>query len=171
MKKGKKANDERRHLNGVRLSFPSLFKRETFNNVEGKYGATLLIEKKSKTAKSLVKHINKLNAKMKLPDDRLCLKDGDDSDYDGYEDHWALRATNSRRPLVVDRDRSPLVEDDDKIYAGCYVNVIVSFWIQDNQYGKRINCNLLGVQFLRDGDSFTAGVIKSEMFDDLEDEF
>jgi hypothetical protein len=102
---------------------------------------------------------------------KFCLTDGNDKDYDGYAGMWALSSANSVRPTVVDRNKAPLVEADGVIYAGCYVNAIVSFWAQDNQYGKRVNCNLGGIQFLRDGDSFGVGGtrVSEDAFDDLEE--
>ena len=54
-------------------------------------------------------------------------------------------------------DRSPLTEADGVIYAGCYVNASIEFWAQDNNFGKRINAQLRGVQFNGDGDAFSAG--------------
>ena len=58
---------------------------------------------------------------------------------------------------MIDTNKSALTDRDGKIYAGCYVNVSLDFWAQDNAYGKRVNAQLRGVQFLRDGDAFSAG--------------
>jgi len=45
---------------------------------------------------------------------------------------------------------------------------IVDLWAQDNQYGKGIHAKLLGVQFMKDGDAFSAGaVIADDDFEDL----
>ncbi|MEY2655327.1 MAG: hypothetical protein RLZZ524_2355 [Pseudomonadota bacterium] len=44
-----------------------------------------------------------------------------------------------------------------RFYSGCYVNANLDLWAQDNQWGQRINAQLRGVQFLRDGDAFSAG--------------
>jgi hypothetical protein len=71
----------------------------------------------------------------------------------------------------VDRDRSLITEDDNKLYAGCYVNAIIELWVQDNSYGKRVNANLLGVQFFKDGEPFADGVKASaDDFDVFETE-
>ena len=43
------------------------------------------------------------------------------------------------------------------IYSGCYVDCSVEIWAQDNQYGQRVNAQLRGVMFVRDGDAFGAG--------------
>ncbi len=72
------------------------------------------------------------------------------------------------RPTVIDRDRTALIQADGRPYAGCYVNAVVDIWAQDNNFGKRINASLSGVQFLRDGDAFAGGgVAAPDDFDDI----
>jgi hypothetical protein len=72
------------------------------------------------------------------------------------------------RPLVIDRNRDPLTAADGKPYSGCYVNVSIDVWAQDNKYGKRINAQLKGIQFVRDGDAFGGGAPASpDEFEDL----
>ena len=156
-------------LTKVRLSYPHVFERSMFNNEEGKFSAVLLIPKDSKDAKHLMREIKRANESLKAPKDKLCIRDGDDVDSEGYEGHWALKASNRDRPVVVDRDRTPLVKDDNVIYPGCYVNAKVGLWAQDNRYGKRINCNLHGIQFHSDGESFGSDRITADDFDDLQD--
>jgi len=157
-------------LKNVRLSFPSLFHRSVFDDKEGKFQATLLIDKTHTTTKKSIDAAIKAileSSNVKVPKDKTCLKDGDDSDYDGYEGHWSLKAANMKRPTLIDRDKTAVVEDDNIIYAGCYVNAVVNFWVQNNKFGKRVNANLYGVQFVRDGDPFGLGAI--DVFDDFED--
>lgn len=101
--------------------------------------------------------------------DRMALHDGETkSQYDGYEGNFFVNGSNAVRPLVIDRDKSPLAAQDGKLYAGCYVNVILDIWAQDNTYGKAINCSLSGVQFVADGESFAAGGAASA--DEFEEE-
>jgi hypothetical protein len=158
-------------LSNVRLSFPSLFQRASFNGEETKFEATFLMEKGSENAKKIEAAIDALvkENKVKLSDDKLCTKDGDFVQYDGYEGMLALKGTSNKRVTVINRDKSPIVEDDNIIYAGAYVNCIVDLWFMDNKYGKRVLCNLLGVQFAKDGEPFGAGGIEDSDFDDLED--
>lgn len=164
-------------LENVRLSFPSLFRKANFNGTETKYEGTFLIDKASQS--KLISQIEKIIKDKvatdlkgaKLAADKLCLRDGDDVEYDGYAGHMSLKASNKKRPLVIGKDKSPLTEDDNVIYGGCYVNAIVELWAQNNEYGKRINANLLGVQFVRDGEPFgSAGEsVGIDEFDDLSD--
>jgi len=164
-------------LKNVRLSFPSLFKRASFKGEEGKFEATFLLNKE--THADVIKQIQesikeKLATELKgakLGADKICLKDGDDIEYDGYAGHYSIKGSNNKRPLIIDRDKTQLTEDDNKLYAGCYVNAIIELWAQNNNYGKRINCNLLGVQFFADGEPFGDGVNASvDDFDAFDDE-
>lgn len=152
-------------LQNVRLSFPSLFQKANFQGTETKYEATFLIPKDSPVIAEIQKAIaEKLKTDLKgakLPADKICLKDGDEIDYDGYEGNMSIKASNAKRPLVIDNDKTPLSESDNRIYAGCYVNAVIELWAQNNGFGKRINANLLGVQFFKDGEPFGDGVSAS----------
>lgn len=162
-------------IQGARLSFPSLFRKATFEGQETKYEATLMLHKEDHAdviaeIKAQIQKGIKENMKgAKVAADKICLKDGDESGRDEYAGHYTLKAANNKRPKVIDRDKSPLTEDDDKIYSGCYVNAVIDFWYQSNAYGKRVNANLLGVQFFKDGDAFESGSTADEDdFDDFE---
>ena len=161
-------------LKNVRLSFPSIFNRSNFDGVEGKFEATFLIDKADEATKAVIDTAIKealATAKIKVPSDKICLKDGDESEYDGYEGNWSFKAANNKRPTVIDRDRTPLVEDDNILYAGCYVNVIADIWIQNNKFGKRVNANLYGIQFVKDGEAFGNGPVDvTNDFDELDEE-
>ena len=102
--------------------------------------------------------------------DRTCLHDGDGkAQYDGFEGNWYVSSSSKTRPDVRDADRTPLTPTDGRPYAGCYVTGIVDLWAQDNQYGKRINAGLAGIQFVRDGDAFSGGRPADEDdYDDVE---
>ena len=164
-------------LKNVRLSFPSLFRKAVFNGDETKFEATFLLNKEDHAdtiaeieAAIVAKIMTDLKG-AKIKADKRCLKDGDDADYDGYEGCMSFKASNSKRPLVIDRGRNPVSEDDNLFYAGCYVNATVELWAQNNQWGKRVNANLLGVQFAADGEPFGDGTVADvDDFDDVDDD-
>lgn len=91
--------------------------------------------------------------------------------YAGFEGQFFMRARSSYKnpPTVRDKDASKITEDTGRIYSGCFCNLVLDVWGQDNSkgFGNRINCTLLGVQFFRDGDSFGGGQKASD--DDFED--
>ena len=162
-------------LINARLSFSSLYRKAVFGGEETKYEATFLIDKVTGAAniaeiETAMVAISKEKHKGKMPPpDKVCLKDGDDSDYDGYAGNMSIKASSAKRPLVIGPDRAPLTEDDGKPYSGCYVNALIELWGQDNQWGKRINANLLAVQFVKDGAPFGDGATASiSDFDDIE---
>lgn len=166
-------------LKNVRLSFPSLFQPEVYGGEPtGKYAATFILDKEvhAKEISIIKKATNDLmmaTFKGKIPSDKLALKDGDESGRPEYAGAYTIKASTKKRPTVIDRDKSPLVEEDGKPYSGCYVNAIISLWAQNNAYGKRINGNLLGVQFYKDGEAFGSGPIDVsgdfEEYDDAAD--
>lgn len=156
-------------LKDVRLSFPVLFNAESFEEGGKKeFSASFIIAKDAPIVGELRSALLKVatdkwgekgpkTLETLFRDERLCLHDGDRKDYDGYAGNLYLRASNSVRPLLLDRGRSPITEADGKLYSGCYVNASITLWAQDNKWGKRINANLRGVQFFRDGDAFAGG--------------
>jgi len=160
-------------LQNVRLSFPSLFRKAQFQGEETKYEATFMLNKEEHADK--IAEIEKaIQAGMKehfkgakIPSDKICLKDGDQSGRDEYEGHYTIKCANNKRPKVIDRDKTPLTEDDGKPYSGCYVNAVIDLWYQNNGYGKRVNANLLGVQFFKDGEPFESGSVADD--DDFEE--
>lgn len=170
------------NLKEVRISYPHLFEPFAYQGAgKAKYSAKFLLNKQTHAAliKQIAEGIKALSAASykdkKVPAaDKLCLKDGDLSGKDEEAGCWVLSASEDSRPVVVDRNRSPLVAEDDAIQPGYYVNAKIRLWAQDNQYGKRINANLLGVQLVKEGERLGSGRTRQsadEMFDDVSGSF
>ena len=165
-------------LQNVRLSFPSLFNKAVFNGNVTKYEGTFLMPKGSPQHKQTQDAIDAFIAEKfqgKAPKGLkiTCFTDGDEKDYDGYAGMMAIKGGSTKRVLLIDKDKTPLVEEDGRLYAGCYVNAILEFWYSDHPLGgKQIIGNLFGVQFARDGESFgdTTGATIDD-FDEIDDEF
>lgn len=169
-------------LKNVRLAFPSLFEAKTVNGEgEPAFSAVFLIEPADPQTKAVEQAIaavakDKFGAKtdavlkaMKAAD-KTCLHDGNTkAEYAGFADMLFVSARGKARPLVLDSDKSPLTAADGRPYAGCYVNASIDLWAQDNSFGKRVNAQLRGVQFLRDGDAFAGGggAATEDEFDDV----
>lgn len=168
-------------LTNVRLAFPKLFvpkAAEAGGNPT--YGAAFLIEPDDAQLKGINLAMDAVAAEKwgtKTPGivallrktDKMALHDGDlKAQYAGFPGMMFVSTNSATRPVVLDRDKTPLTAEDGKPYGGCYVNATVEFWAQDNKFGKRVNAQLLGVQFFRDGDSFGGGSVGSvDDFDDL----
>ena len=167
-------------LKNVRLSFPSVFEHGSFGGEStGKYEATFLLPKSDeKTYKEIMAEIEAVKGKTKIPSDKVCIKDGDETDDEHAQGHWIIKTANKNRPTLVDRQGHPVTKEDNEVnpmfFGGATVNAIISFWKQDNSYGKRINGNLAGIQYVsgdiaEDGFGDT-GTVSADAFDAMDDD-
>lgn len=171
-------------LKNVRLSFPDLFKASKVNEADKPaFQATFLLPpdhpqiaeiKQAMIAVAKEKWKDKAQEIYKglSATDKLCLHNGDGKpNLEGYPNNHYIKARNKVRPLVIDKDRTKILDESTgRPYGGCYVNANIEIYAQDNGFGKRINASLKGVQFFRDGDAFSGGAPASEDdFDDLSD--
>ncbi|SFN20391.1 Protein of unknown function [Izhakiella capsodis] len=168
-------------LNNVRLAFPALFEPKTVNGEDApRFSATFIFPVDHPCLKDIDAAIAQVAKDKWGPKAdsvlkslrsglKVCLHDGDEKvEYEDYSGNKFLSASNKVRPLVIDRNRSVLTTADGKPYAGCYVNATIDIWAMDNNFGKRINASLGGVQFCRDGDAFAGGGMTTENdFDDM----
>ncbi len=147
-------------LRDVRLSYPHLFKPwAQQEDQEKKYSARFLLaeDTHAKEIEWLQKHmlgIQKEVFKARIPADKLCVRDGNLTGKPEDEGHWYLAASEKSKPATLDRHKREVVESDDVLFGGVFVNAMIKLWTQNNKYGKRINANLLAVQFFRDGERF-----------------
>lgn len=175
-------------LQGVRIAFATLFDPKRVGDAEEKrFSAAFVIEPGSANAKKLEEAVQavatekwgkkavgmlaELRKKGKVCYQHEPLKDSAGEIYDGFEGAHAVNAGQGEtkgKPLVIDRDRTQLDAKSGRPYSGCYVNALIDVWAQDNQFGQRVNAQLKGVQFVKDGDAFGGGApAKPDEFEDL----
>lgn len=178
-------------LRDVRLAFPNLFEASAFTDPKtGKQGdpqfqATFLLDRSNPETRKVIEAEEERIAKEKWgakaanilaeirANNRGAIKTGElKASYDGFVGNDFIACNNKVRPTVVDRKGAPVAMSDGLVYAGCYGIGHVVLWAQDNAFGKRINANVTGFQFLRDGDAFGGGPAPSstEEFENLGDE-
>lgn len=186
-----KVQGEKIMLKNVRLSFAQVHKADVpkgYEDSDPKFSANALMDPKDEGNKALIKkcnaEINRLikeqwgtkPPKMKPIE---CFGKGEmftskatKEPYEGYAGMYVVAANNKKRPLCLDKDKTPLTPDEveQKLYSGCYVDMSIHFWIQDNQFGEAIRCELRGVRFRADGEEFGAGAASVDEFDDLDDD-
>lgn len=143
-----------------RIKFPEdLFEPKDYDG-NLRYGCGVLVEKGTPMAKTLnaaVEAVKSAGSLGNVSAERVCVSDGDESEFEADHGHLVLRCGNNKRPKVVNRNLVKLPADNDVLYAGCVVNVDVEIWAQKNKFGKRVNADLLGVQFVREGDRIGGG--------------
>lgn len=164
-------------LDNVRASYPHVFhakegKDDKGNPTTPKFSIQAFMPKTThRAAKDLLREVidgilkdHKIKG---IAADRKFIKDGDLMAKDEAEGQWAISASEKNRPQVRNKNKAPLTEKDEGvIYGGCYVNILIRPWFQDNSYGKRVNAGLSAVQFLRDGEPFGEGRITADQVDD-----
>lgn len=160
-----------------RLSYPKLDKAVPFSEGQTpKFQAALLLDpsdvEQAKTIALVKAAAQKLYADKwgTPPADRKppCYGLGDKLPKipEGYKGMFYVRLSNDGRPGVANRAGRPVAAGDKEFpYAGSYCNINFTLWTQDNKYGKRINGNLIAVQYVKDGTAFGRGPVA------VEDEF
>lgn len=172
MSKSASVTSEKIVLEVVRLSFPVLWTPRSFAKGQApKFQATFLLDPSDKAHAGMIKAIKKeakriaVDAWGDIPKNlKKCFGLAADHDnkkeYDGYEGMFYVSTSNDMRPVLVDKKRNPLDEVDGPalLYAGAYVNTVITLWTQDHEVGgKGINGNLRIVQFAKNGEAFGRG--------------
>lgn len=174
---------ERIVLKNVRLSYPHLFKPEKFDDQQDpKYGCVLLISKEDPQIKAIKETIfkagtEKFGSKIqpgKWPSNlHYPLKDGDDKADTNPEQAgcYVISCSSKTKPVLLDRAKRALTEEDDKLYPGAYVNASCAIAAFDAGMKKGVSIFLNGVQFFADGERL-AGHDATADFEQLdEDDF
>lgn len=159
----------------VRVSFTEVYERgkDTVNEegetVPGKFKSNGLMEKGTRRGEAnkalIVAACGRVKAAKwganppKLKPEKVCLRDGDLEDYDGYANNWFIVASDKNQPVLITKHKDSkgnwIPAKEGQIYSGCYCNMLVNIWAQDNKFGKRLNASLRALQFVRDGEAFS----------------
>lgn len=113
-----------------------------------------------------------------LAKDKKCIRRGDGNldktgaVRNGYQGKLYIRASNKQRPLIVDRNKTPLVASDGRPYGGCYVNVVVDIYAHNRPgLGPRVDATLKSIQFYEHGEAFGGGTpATTDAFESYDDE-
>ena len=85
--------------------------------------------------------------------------------YDGYEGNAYVSAISNRQPQMIQPNGQPVDASNSMVYqtiargvyGGCYVNAAIRLWLQENTHGRGVRCDLVAIQFSKDGDAFGGG--------------
>jgi hypothetical protein len=163
-----------------RLSYVHLFQKYApeGTNDEGKYMTNVLIPKNEKETIKAINEavenakkaavVSKWNGKEPKKLD-LPMRDGDDKDDEVYDDMFYLNAKSRQRPGIVDRDKSPIV-DEEEIYSGVWAYVSVTFFGYDVSGSKGVACGLNNVMKFKDGERLGGRNSAESDFEDIDSE-
>ena len=172
----------------ARLSFPRLTKAKAFEEgQEPRYEASFLLDPTHAGHKKVIAKIEAVAEEIckehwggKVPKDvQYCFgHDGNGKEYDGYDGMFVLSSNKKEsdgRVTILDSNENQVQPGDDEFpYAGCYVYGTISLWTnQHPKGGKRVQANLRGIKFLKDGAAFSgvAPIDPETEFEDYGDDF
>jgi hypothetical protein len=170
-----------------RVSFPSVYEKQSYNNGTPRYSLTALFYPKTFTDKEKAKwkailaaldkvSIEAFKKPMKELDRgvfKLPFHKGDEKEYQGYGDpemRFCTLANSKRRPEILTLSNEPVAEED--FYAGCWARASVNPYAFNN-IGKGLALGLGNIQKLKDDERFDGFTSGEDDFgeDDISDEF
>ena len=153
-----------------RVSFPNVFKaKAAFENQPAKFNVVMLFDKG--TDISEIKKAARQAAKDEWGDKppknlKSPFKDGDEKDYDGYENTIFINATSNQKPGLVDGNCQAIIDEND-FYAGCYARAIITVKAYNKPTSKGVTCYLQHIQKIRDGEPFSGRGKAEDAFDKI----
>ncbi len=156
----------------VRLSFPSVFERTSFENGEPKYSTVLLFPKGAdvKLLIEAAKHtaVEGFGSKAGSMGLHMPFRDQGIKSLDGYEAGAVfMTVTSKQRPGVLGPNGKPIT-DEEQIYPGCWALVTVRPFHFDAKMKKGVSFGLQNLQKIADDDSFAGTVDAEQEFEPLD---
>ena len=163
-----------------RLSYTHVFEKHSFdgNPENGKYSTNILIPKTETETVAAIKKaieaaiqtaiVSKWGGK-KPKNLSSPLMDGDEKDDEVYAGHWYLNAKCSTRPNIVDRNKAPIV-DEEEIYSGVWAILSVTFFGFDVNVNKGVSCGLNNIMKFKDDEKLGGRTSAENDFADIDNE-
>ncbi len=151
-------------IQNAKLSYPNLYQKGFYQGREkDNYDCQLLIEPDNPVLQEIKSEVEYLASKLGTPIEELgcCFKK---SKEDGFEDWYVISVKSKRKPLIIDKDETPLLEDTGKVYAGCRVDALISLWgcgASGNAFGIWGNMHI--IQFAKDDAAFSGEMGQAEL--------
>lgn len=177
-----KVTDNKVVIGPCRLSYTHVFHKHSFDgdDAAGKYSTNILIPKtETATIEAIRKAIEAartagISSKWggNVPKTlESPLRDGDDRDDndDVYAGCYYLNAKCSTRPGIVDRNRVPIV-DEEEIYSGVWAIVSVTFFPYDVNVKRGIACGLNNIMKFKDDEKLGGRTSAENDFAGIDDE-
>ena len=162
----------------VRFSYVHVWEpKQMDEGGDKKYSVSLIIPKSDKkTLKAIhdaieaAKEAGKAKFGGKIPNNlKSPLRDGDEDrpDDPAYADSFFLTANAKSKPGVVDKNRQPII-DQDELYSGCYGHASIIFFAFNTSGNKGVACGLNHLMKVKDGESLGGRSTAENDFENLE---
>jgi len=158
----------------VRLLYPSIYKATGFQGNKEKFSILILIDKiDNKTLESIENAVKAANEEAKEKYGKAVtfkspLRDGDleKPDNELYKGKLFLSAKSDRKPMVLDRNKVPMLEDDGSIYSGVWGQIVGNMYPYNVSGNKGISAGLQAVRKVADGERVGGKSFSVSDFDD-----
>jgi hypothetical protein len=150
---------------GARCTYPFLYDPPVYEGQTDKNSIKLIFEDKNGRDAEMIDQLQQLfesvgekkwSNKKDIPDQSLWA-------FQEKNDQYQLSAKSEKAPVVVMPDgKTVATKQDCLIYSGCYVNLRIAIWAQDNKWGKRINSQLISAQFSGHGEALDGKTVTKE---------
>lgn len=162
-----------------RLSYVYVFEKYAPKNGDpagAKYSVSVLIPKGEKEALDAIREAIEEAKKIgiykewagKLPKNLdIALRDGDAKDGHEYDGNMYVNAKTGKRPGVVDRDKTPITDEED-IYSGVWAYVSIGFYPYRKNGKDGIACSLNNIMKFKDDEKFGGAPNAEEDFSDID---
>ena len=164
-------------IKDARLSFPHVLQPKAVNQGPPKYSANFIVANDSEAWREATQLVEQLaqdkwqqhaqNILQMIGGDKRLRCYGPGSDkvsqstgqiYDGFTgDVSYLSASSDTPPQLFDPQRQEVTAmsgGNTMFVGGNYVEGLIRFWPQENQHGRAIRAQLIGVQYIREGEHF-----------------
>ncbi len=157
-------------LKGVRLAYAHMHPH-TIKGEDAAAGALIMLDHNDPQIKAIQAEITRIqneeNKGERIGSDKYCLRSSVDRGRSGELGDCMVLSANAKKGQSIltmgKGSTTPITNSmENPIYSGCYANVKVRFWWQDNNFGKRINASLVAVQFAEDGDPLDGAHVSPE---------
>lgn len=168
----------------VRLSYLNVYEPKAHEEGDKpKYSTAIIIDKDDKkTLNAIKKAVKEVIAEKKdsvfggkTKGLKTPLRDGDEErEEPEYEGTMFLNASSFQRPILLDEDKDPIIDERDKLYSGCYARVSLRLYAFNNKGNKGVAVGLNAVMKMRDGEplgsTYTEDMAQSDFDDDFDDD-
>lgn len=148
--------DDQYIIPNVMISYPALAETAKYRGKDtNRYSITMLMHKESQ--KEIIDYLQEridevIEDGRPLESHLKPIRDGDLKGVKAYDGYMLMKA-NSQDPVIIADPMGNTVEDSLEIrsmfYNGVTVNAHVRFWWMSNENGRRVNCQLIGVQLVK----------------------
>lgn len=81
--------------------------------------------------------------------DGFPVRDGDDCEWEGFADHWYVKASSESQPGIVDAKVNPVL-DKSEVFGGLICRAQITAFAYDSNGSKGVSFGLSNVQILKD---------------------